>query len=210
MESDVKSLKSLEENTRIHQIKIVYWGPGESGKTTNYEVLLEHFKEKKISKGFKINTTDKRTLWQDSGFISIMLPIRRINYNFIVQITTCTGQERFISTREYVITGADGVIFVGDSDPKKMDENIRSYNELLAFTANKDIPWLIQLNKRDLPNAISIDEYKKKLNLPKAMRNERGNLIVYPAITIKKQNVVEIFGDLMEQIIEKKIKSDFS
>jgi GTPase SAR1 family protein len=200
-------LEQKEDKTIIQQIKIVYWGPGESGKTTNYEMLLKHFADKKISKGFEINTTDKRTLWQDSAFLNFNIRIKGKNFQFITHVTTCTGQERFLSTREYVIHGADGVIFVADSDPKKMNENVRSYRELLAFLANKEIPWLIQLNKRDLKNAITIEEFKDKMNLPKALRDEKGHLFVYPSVVLNNQNVIEIFGDLMEQIIYKRMKS---
>jgi signal recognition particle receptor subunit beta len=190
------------QTQKTFQLKIVYWGPGESGKTTNYKMILNHFKSKKLNKGIQIATSDERTLWNDTGFINFQFKVDMMNYDLIIQIVTCTGQERFLSTREYVIGGADGIIFVGDSDPKKMDENIRSYNELLAFIADKKIPWLIQLNKRDLENAIPVEEFKRKLNLPKINKNERGYWIVYPAITPKKENVIEIFSDLLSIIIE--------
>ncbi len=105
----------------IIQFKIVYWGPGESGKTTNFIGLRERFNSIKISNGFSIETSDGRTLWQDALFISFKFDLREVDYTIITQIVTCTGQERFLSTREYVLDGADGIVFVGDSNPNAVE-----------------------------------------------------------------------------------------
>ena len=180
------------------QLKIVYWGPGESGKTTNYIQLMEKYSDKKIAQGFCISTTDRRTLWQDSGFLMFETGLSRI----VIQITTCTGQERFLSSREHVLGGADGIIFVADSDPQKMDQNLRSFKELLSFVGHLNIPFLIQLNKRDLAEAISIEDFKEKMELPEESADDDGHLIVYPAVAIlKKNNVFQIFQDLIEKIL---------
>jgi len=101
----------------VLQFKIVYWGPGESGKTTNYFRLREKFNGVKLNSGYSIETTDGRTLWQDSIRLSFYLNLKDVKFNIITQIVTATGQERFLSTREYVLDGADGVVFVADSNP---------------------------------------------------------------------------------------------
>src|SRR5665648_198044 len=93
----------------ILQFKIVYWGPGESGKTTNYFRLREKFDGIKLNRGYSIETTDGRTLWQDSVRLSFYLNLEKVKFNIVTQIVTATGQERFLSTREYVLDGADGV-----------------------------------------------------------------------------------------------------
>ena len=91
----------------VLQFKIVYWGPGESGKTTNYFRLREKFSGLKLNSGYSIETTDGRTLWQDSIRLSFYLNLKKVKFNIITQIVTATGQERFLSTREYVLDGAD-------------------------------------------------------------------------------------------------------
>ena len=184
----------------VLQFKIIYWGPGESGKTTNFIRLGETFRSKKISNGFSIATTDHRTLWQDSLYFQFNFEYK-IVYKLIIQVATCTGQERFLSTREYVVQGADGIIFVGDSDPMRMDSNVRSYNELIAFAKHHRIPILIQLNKRDLPNRISVDEFKSVLRIPKAETDQFGHKLVYETVAKQGIGVVEIFNDMVEKIL---------
>jgi len=190
--------KALKE---ILQFKIVYWGPGESGKTTNYFRLREKFNGIILNKGVSIETTDGRTLWQDSIRISFFLNLGDVKFNIIAQIVTCTGQERFLQTREYVLDGADGVVFVGDSKLQKMEQNKRSFRELVSFTKKIKIPYVIQLNKRDLEDAVTIEEFKKQLGLPSSDTYEDGTAVVYPVIALSGENVKECFEDLIIQVI---------
>lgn len=185
----------------ILQFRIVYWGPGESGKTTNYFRLREKFNGIVLNKGISIETTDGRTLWQDSIRISFFINLGVVKFNIIAQIVTCTGQERFLQTREYVLDGADGVVFVGDSDPEKIEQNKRSFRELLSFTKKNKIPFVIQLNKRDLENAIAIEQFKKQLGLPHCEYYEDGTQVVYPTIALTGDNVKQCFEDLIIQVI---------
>jgi len=193
----------------VLQFKIVYWGPGESGKTTNYFRLREKFDGVKLNKGYSIQTTDGRTLWQDSIRLSFFLNLANTKYNVISQLVTSTGQERFLQTREYVLDGADGVIFVADSDPEKMEQNKRSFRELISFTRPNKVPYIIQLNKRDIDNAISIDDFKSQLGLPEFEEYEDGTRVVYPTIATEGKNVRECFEDLMLQVILNFFKKEF-
>lgn len=185
----------------IIQFKIVYWGPGESGKTTNFIRLREKFNSIKISNGFSIETSDGRTLWQDALFISFKFDLKEVDYNIITQIVTCTGQERFLSTREYVLDGADGIVFVGDSDPNAVEQNKRSFRELIGFVNLKKIPYVVQLNKRDLDDAIPIDSFKKSLGLPLDEIYSDGTYVIYPTIALEGKNVVKCFQDLLMLVI---------
>ncbi|MHA1343406.1 MAG: ADP-ribosylation factor-like protein, partial [Promethearchaeota archaeon] len=99
------------------------------------------------------------------------------------------------------LDGADGIIFVGDSDPEKLEQNKRSFRELISFARPKNIPYIIQLNKRDLPNAIPIETFKKILGLPLNEKYPDGTYIVYPTIASTGKNIVLCFRDLMSQII---------
>ncbi|MHA1149372.1 MAG: GTP-binding protein [Promethearchaeota archaeon] len=190
-----------ESSAPIIQLKIVYWGPGESGKTTNFKILRNNLKVIKLTNGYSIETTDGRTLWHDSIFLSFGFTLGTQHFDIITQIVTCTGQERFLATREYVLNGADGVIFIGDSDPEKMEQNKRSFRELISFTNALEIPYVIQLNKRDIDGAISLIEFKKTLGLPKERIYHDGTLVVYPAVATKGANVMESFWDLILQVI---------
>lgn len=183
------------------QLKIVYWGPGESGKTTNFLRLKEKFSTERVTNGYSIETNDGRTLWQDSLFLSFEATINQKDYTIIVHIVTCTGQERFLSTREYVLNGADGIIFVADSNPKIMEQNKRSFRELLSFAKSRGVPYVIQLNKQDLSRRISIQVFKQQLHLPMEEKYSDGTLIVYPTIAVKGVNVIESFRDLLGQVL---------
>ncbi len=204
-EKKEKVVLSRESSTNILkevlQFKVVYWGMGGSGKTTNYFRLREKFSGVKLNSGYSIETTEGRTLWQDSVRLSFYLNLKNVKFNIITQIVTATGQERFLSTREYVLDGADGVVFVADSDPEKMEQNKRSFRELISFTRDKQIPYIIQLNKRDLETVISLKEFKKELGLPKSEEYADNTLVVYPTVALEGDSVRRCFEDLMMQII---------
>ena len=192
---------NFDNSEGIIQFKIVYWGPGESGKTTNFIRLREKFNSIKISNGFSIETSDGRTLWQDALFISFKFDLGGVDYDIITQIVTCTGQERFLSTREYVLDGADGIVFVGDSDPNLVEQNKRSFRELIGFVSAKKIPYVVQLNKRDLDDAIPINSFKQTLGLPLEEMYPDGTYVIYPTIALEGKNIVKCFQDLLMLVI---------
>ena len=196
--SDKSGKNSLKE---VLQFKIVYWGPGESGKTTNYFRLREKFDGVKLNRGYSIETTDGRTLWQDSIRLSFYLNLEKVKFNIVTQIVTATGQERFLSTREYVLDGADGVVFVADSDPNKIEQNKRSFRELISFTSEQNVPFVIQLNKRDLEGAISEERFKKELGLPIFEKYDDGTKVIYPTVAIEGDSVRKCFEDLMVLVL---------
>ena len=203
-EMDNSNIQNPKHNIfldNLIQLKIVYWGPGESGKTTNFLRLKEKFSTERVTNGYSIETNDGRTLWQDSLFLSFEATINQKDYTIIVHIVTCTGQERFLSTREYVLNGADGIIFVADSNPKIMEQNKRSFRELLSFAKSRGVPYVIQLNKQDLSRRISIQVFKQQLHLPMEEKYSDGTLIVYPTIAVKGVNVIESFRDLLGQVL---------
>ena len=198
---DISGKSGTNSLKEVLQFKVVYWGPGESGKTTNYFRLREKFDGVKLNRGYSIETTDGRTLWQDSVRLSFYLNLEGVKFNIITQIVTATGQERFLSTREYVLDGADGVVFVADSDPDKMEQNKRSFRELLSFTSEQNVPFVIQLNKRDIEGAISLEGFKKELGLPKFEKYEDGTQVIYPTVALEGDSVRKCFEDLMVLIL---------
>jgi len=196
-ELEVSDEFDFNDSENMLQFKIVYWGPGESGKTTNFFRLKEKFDLLKLSKGYSIETTEGRTLWEDSLYLLIKFTFRNAKFNIIAHVVTCTGQERFLSTREYVLDGADGIVFVGDSDPDKIEQNKRSFRELVSFASPKNIPYLVQLNKRDLETAIQISKFKVALGLPLFEAYPDGTNVIYPAEALQGKNVVECFKHII-------------
>ncbi len=148
------------------QCKIVYYGPGMSGKTTNLEVV--HQKAPPSAKGdlTSIATEGDRTLFFD--FMPLDLGnIAGIKTKF--QLYTVPGQVYYNSTRKLVLQGVDGIVFVADSQADKIDENIEALENLRTnlkeYGRDMDsIPLILQWNKRDLPTALPLEELEQKLN----------------------------------------------
>ncbi|MFN9706604.1 MAG: GTP-binding protein, partial [Planctomycetota bacterium] len=146
--------------------KVVYYGPGMSGKTTNLEIVHQKAPEENKGDLTSISTEGDRTLFFD------FMPLDLGNVAGMrtkVQLYTVPGQVYYNSTRKLVLQGVDGVIFVADSDPEKMDENLESYANLIENLAEygkdvRELPHVIQYTKRDLPNALSVTEMDRQLN----------------------------------------------
>jgi signal recognition particle receptor subunit beta len=146
--------------------KIVYYGPGMSGKTTNLEIV--HKKAPEANKGelTSIATEGDRTLFFD--FMPLDLgTIAGMRTRF--QLYTVPGQVYYNSTRKLVLQGVDGIVFVADSSESKMDENLESLENLKNNLAEygkdiREIPLVFQFNKRDLPDALTIDQLNERMN----------------------------------------------
>jgi len=152
--------------TKELTIKIVYYGPGLSGKTTNLQYLHSVLDHERRGKLLSLATEADRTLFFD--FLPVDLgKIRDFTVRF--QLYTVPGQVRYNATRKLVLKGADAIIFVADSQSEIREQNIESLKNmrenLIANNINPDdIPIIFQYNKRDLPNILSIDELNKDLN----------------------------------------------
>ena len=146
--------------------KVVFYGPGMSGKTTNLEIVHQKAPEENKGELTSISTDGDRTLFFD--FMPLDLGnVAGMRTKF--QLYTVPGQVYYNSTRKLVLQGVDGVIFVADSDPEKIDENIESYSNLIENLAEygkdiRELPHVIQYNKRDLPNAMPVAELDKRMN----------------------------------------------
>ncbi len=157
---------SINYATREVSCKIVYYGPGLSGKTTNLQYV--HLKVPSNTKGKLISlaTDADRTLYFD------FLPINIGSINGFAakfQLYTVPGQVYYNATRKLVLRGVDGLVFVADSQPDKMDENIESLNNLKENLAEygyslDEVPIAIQYNKQDLPNVMTSEQMHPVLN----------------------------------------------
>ena len=147
-------------------LKIVYYGPAVCGKTTNLQSVHMSLNPKQRGELVSLATKDDRTLFFD--FLPVELgSIKGFKTRF--HIYTVPGQVFYTLTRRAVLTGVDGIIFVADSQDGKMEENLESMNDLkdnLKYY-NKDlesVPFVVQYNKRDLENVISLEEMGSQLN----------------------------------------------
>jgi signal recognition particle receptor subunit beta len=134
-------------------LKLVYYGPPLSGKTSNLRAL--HAKVDKLNRGrlMTLDTRDDRTLFFD------LLPIffRTSSFSFRSKVYTVPGQPVHEATRKVVLAGADGVVFVADSSSDQVQANRASWQNLVANLhafALETVPIVVQYNKRDLPNAV--------------------------------------------------------
>ena len=204
---DNRSLKNCEE---IIQINIVYYGPPRSGKTTNFKILQKTFASNNLTEGYSIASSNGSTLWQDSFFILLKFELNNIRFGLIIHIITIPGNERYISARKRILEGADGLIFVGDSNPEMMEQNKHSFQEFFSFVESNNIPFVIQLNKRDFQNAVSIDEFKKKLGLPLEKRYPDGAPVIYNVKALEGKNVIKCFRDLIIKVIFNQLKLNYN
>jgi signal recognition particle receptor subunit beta len=154
-------------STRELTAKIVYYGPGLCGKTTNLQYVYGSLPEDvKKGKMLSLATKTDRTLFFD--FLPIELGTIR-GMKTRIQLYTVPGQVFYNSTRKLVLKGADGVVFVADSQARMVEANIESYKNLdenLREMGIKidEIPMVMQFNKRDLPNLSSVEEMNTRIN----------------------------------------------
>ena len=147
--------------------KVVYYGPGVSGKTTNLQIIYEKTPGNNKGNMVSLKTEGDRTLYFD--FLPLDLgQIKGFTTKF--QLYTVPGQIYYNATRKLVLKGVDAIVFVADSSKKKQEENIESLENLvenlkeLNLSVSKDIPLVIQYNKRDIPDALPVDQLRKELN----------------------------------------------
>ncbi|MGE5842078.1 MAG: GTP-binding protein [Deltaproteobacteria bacterium] len=137
---------------RIIECKLVYYGPGRCGKTTNLEYIFKTFQKQTISEMVSINTMGDRTLFFD--FLPMGLGRIR-GCDVKVQLYTVPGQSRYRSTRRMVLKGVDGVVFVADSLEVRRRANLVSLKDLAENLKEEgknifNVPLVLQYNKRDL------------------------------------------------------------
>ena len=146
--------------------KLVYYGPGLGGKTTNLEHVYAKVAPEKRGKMVSLATETERTLFFD--FLPVDLgTIRGFKTRF--HMYTVPGQVYYNASRKLILKGVDGLVFVADSQMDRMEANIESMQNLYDNMAEygydvTKIPFLIQYNKRDLPNAAPISELQQQLN----------------------------------------------
>jgi len=182
-------LALINVKTREVQIKIVYYGPGRGGKTTNLEYINKKYRDQIKTEMVSLKTQDDRTLFFDF----LPFDVGQIKgFDVTIQLYTVPGQVKYNATRKLVLRGVDGVVFVADVQKEQRKKNIDSLNQLYEDlqTYNLDlfkIPFVMQYNKIDLRNS------KIPILDTKTMQKDLNSLIKAPALeasALKGGNVI--------------------
>ena len=175
--------KAINEVT----VKLVYYGPGLCGKTTNLQYIYERTNPDAKGKMISLATETERTLFFD--FLPLSLgEIRGFKTRF--HLYTVPGQVFYDASRKLILKGVDGVIFVADSQMERLEANQESVENLRTNLAEQGyslekIPYVIQYNKRDLPNVVPVEELRpliNPMNVPDYEANARAGVGVFDTL----------------------------
>jgi len=175
--------------------KIVYYGPGLCGKTTNLQYIYDSTAPASKGKLISLATETDRTLFFD--FMPLELgTVRGFKTRF--HLYTVPGQVFYDASRKLILKGVDGVVFVADSQEERMDANIEAlYNLEENLKSNgyelTKLPYVLQLNKRDLPNVIPADELVSELR--------RKDEVVHEAVAYKGVGVFDTLKSVAKQVL---------
>ena len=181
----------FDYENKLIQIKIVYYGPAMSGKTTSLKYLFSYFG--KINDLDSIESSVGRTLFFDFG----VLQFKGSQWGIKFLLYTATGQDFYASTRPATLIGVDGIIFVVDSQKEYLDHNLRSWNELKTLFGLEfyNIPVVISLNKYDLREMKESElvDFKSSIDYKKFK-----NLSVKKTVATKGEGVLDSFNQLIK------------
>jgi hypothetical protein len=177
-------------------LKVVYYGPGLAGKTTNLQVLQQRVPAGQASELISVDTHSERTL----QFDYLALELGRIQGLAVrLEFFTVPGQSYYAATRRQVLEGADGVVFVADTRREALDENIDAMNEMLNNLRHhglpSDLPVVLQYNKQDLPTAVPPEQLQPLLN-------GRG-WPSFPAVAITGEGVADTCDALVRMLADR-------
>jgi len=182
-------------HTKEINCKIVYYGPGLGGKTTNLQFVYQKTSGESKGSIISLNTENERTLFFD--FLPLDLGEIR-GYRTRFHLYTVPGQVFYEASRRLILRGVDGIIFVADSQVEKMESNLESLKDLetnlkaQGYDITK-LPIVIQWNKRDLPNISSVKDMEKQLN--------KHNFTSFEAVAIKGTGVFETLKSVTKLVL---------
>jgi mutual gliding-motility protein MglA len=181
--------------------KIVYYGAGLGGKTTNLQFIFQKTAEQQKGKMISLATETDRTLFFD--FLPLDLGTVR-GFKTRIHLYTVPGQVFYEASRKLILKGADGVVFVADSQEERLDANFETMENLQEHLKEHNlnfdtIPYVLQLNKRDLPNALPIAELTKQL--------QRKGEPILEGVAVTGQGVFETLKELAKLVLAELKKS---
>ena len=175
--------------------KLVYYGPGLGGKTANLQWIYDKTGAGQKGKMISLATETDRTLFFD--FLPLDLGTVR-GFKTRLHLYTVPGQVFYEASRKLILKGADGVVFVADSQEERLDANLETLENLREHLKEHSldfatIPYVLQLNKRDLPNTLSVEELSKQLRV-------KGEDVI-EAVAVSGQGVFETLRDVAKLVL---------
>jgi hypothetical protein len=175
--------------------KIVYYGAGLGGKTTNLQVIYQKTADQQKGKMISLATETERTLFFD--FLPLDLGSVR-GFKTRIHLYTVPGQVFYDASRKLILRGVDGIVFVADSQEQRMDANVEALENLMSnlkehgYDFNK-IPYVLQLNKRDLPNILPVEMLSTELR--------KKNEPIVEAVAFQGVGVFETLKEIAKQVL---------
>jgi len=175
--------------------KIEYYGAGLGGKTTNLQVIYQKTADQQKGKMISLATETERTLFFD--FLPLDLGNVR-GFKTRIHLYTVPGQVFYDASRKLILRGVDGIVFVADSQEQRMDANVEALENLMSnlkehgYDFNK-IPYVLQLNKRDLPNILPVDLLATELR--------KKNEPIVEAVAFQGVGVFETLKEIAKQVL---------
>lgn len=185
----------INYSSREINCKIVYYGPGLCGKTTNLQFIYRKTNSEQRGKLISLATETERTLFFD--FLPLALgDIRGFKVRF--HLYTVPGQVFYAASRKLILKGVDGVVFVADSQMERMDANLESIDDLKINLAEQGyelekLPFALQFNKRDLPSAVPIEDINRVVN--------PDNISWFEAVATKGTGVFETLKGVAKLVL---------
>jgi len=175
--------------------KLVYYGPGLGGRTANLQWIYDHTGAAQKGKMISLATETDRTLFFD--FLPIDLGTVR-GFKTRIHLYTVPGQVFYEASRKLILKGADGVVFVADSQAERLDANLETLDNLREHLKEhkldfNTIPYVLQLNKRDLPGILPVEELAKHLQV-------KGEPIV-EAVAVTGQGIFETLREVAKLVL---------
>lgn len=191
-------MSTINFSAREINFKVVYYGPGLSGKTTNLKKIYEQVPPGAKGELVSLATEDERTLFFDF----LPLDLGQVNgFKTRFHLYTVPGQVFYNSSRKLILRGVDGVVFVADSAPNRLRANAESLRNLRENMAEYnlnlgEIPYVVQINKRDLPDAVPAEMVKKILD-------PKGQIQFFEAVASDFKGVKEPLQAVSQLVFEK-------
>ncbi|MFQ5457896.1 MAG: ATP/GTP-binding protein [Myxococcota bacterium] len=186
----------INYSSREINCKIVYYGPGLCGKTTNLQYIYNKTNPEAKGKMISLATETERTLFFD--FLPLSLgEIRGFRTRF--HLYTVPGQVFYDASRKLILKGVDGIVFVADSQEERLEANLESLENLRANLKEQGydldrLPYIIQYNKRDLPSAMPLEELKRLIN-------PTGNVTDFEAVASSGKGVFDTLKSIARLIL---------
>lgn len=186
----------INYTTREMNCKIVFYGPGLGGKTTNVQALYEQTQSDRKGQLVTLSTENERTLFFDF----LPLSVGEVQgYKTRFHLYTVPGQSFYEVSRQFILKGVDGIVFVVDSQVEQMEANIQSLDQLKTALGRQGYDWeriplVFQYNKRDLPNVVTIPELEATLN-----PTQRP---YFEAVAARGEGVMETLQGISQAVIQ--------